>query len=114
MAPVHDFKPSVRTIGIVDGEEDGQVLDVFDVGVGRGVDVRGEASAPGEFVIDLLFEEEHGPDGELREDAEEFGTAEDGVEARVAVCEVLGAAEDSCVVGVDFLRGAVGMDFGQI
>ena len=85
-----DFEAAVRHVGRVDGEQDGQVLDVLDVRVGGAVDVGREAARAGELVVDLLLEEGHGLAGELGEGADEEGAAEEAVETGVGVCEVLG------------------------
>ena len=66
-----DFESAVKHGAGVDGEEDGEVFDLFDVGVGGGVDVGGEAAAAGELVVDFFFEEEHGLGGEAVQDAED-------------------------------------------
>ena len=59
-----DFEAAVAHGGGVDGEEDGEVVDLLDVRVGGGVDVGREAAAAGELVVDLFFEQEHGFRGE--------------------------------------------------
>ena len=103
VAAVDDLEAAVAHSGRVDGEQDRQVLDLLDVRIGGRVDVRGEAAAAGEFVVDLLFEQAHGLLRELVQDADDFGPAQKGAEAGVGVCKVLGAAEDALAAGVDFL-----------
>ena len=71
VASRNNFEGAVKHGAGVDGEENGEVFDVFDVGVGDGVDVGGEAAAAGELVVDFFFEEEHGLGGEAIQDAED-------------------------------------------
>ena len=66
-----NFEAAVAHVGGIDGEEDGEVVDLLDVRVGGGVDVGREAAAAGELVVDLFFEEEHGFGGETVQDAED-------------------------------------------
>ena len=45
--PFDDLKTAILYVGFVDGQEDRQVLDVFNVRVGYRVDVRSEAACLG-------------------------------------------------------------------
>ena len=112
VAAIHNLEAAVAHIGRVDGEQDRQVLDVLDVRVGGRIDVRGEAAAASEFVVDLLFEQAHGLLRKLVQDADNFGPAEEGAEAGVRVCKVLGAAEDALAAGIDLFVGHPGHGLG--
>jgi len=81
------------------------VFDILDMRVRRRIDVRSKTTRACEFVVDLLFEQTHWLLRELVQDAGDLGSAEEGIEARVRVREVLGAAEDALAHGVDLFVG---------
>lgn len=44
MAAVHHFQPTIGHVGLVDRQQDGQMLDVLDVSVCRRIDMRSKPS----------------------------------------------------------------------
>lgn len=104
VAGVDHLEPAVGHVGRVHAQQNRQVLDVLDVLVRDGVNVRREAAAAGQLVVDLFLEEMHGLAGQRLEEAEELGAAQEAVEARVAVRKVFCAAEHALALGVYFLE----------
>ncbi len=121
VAPIHDLEAAVFHVRLVYREQDGQVLDVFDVSVRNRVNVRrktawilsgwekvwsktGHLTAPGQLVVDLLLEQEHRFPRKVFEQAEQLHSPQQGIEAVVVVGVVLRSAENPFATGVDLLR----------
>ena len=98
------------------------MLHVLDVPVSRGIDVAGKATfatvsavaayfaasslltTSSELVVDLFFKEINGFSGDVLQKAQELVSAEEAVEALVALAVVLCPAQNALTFGIHFLE----------
>jgi hypothetical protein len=123
VTPIDDLQSTILHVGLVHGEQDGEVLHVLDVRIRRRIDVRSKATlqwnvvsitslhlkigivltTPCQLVVDLLLEQAHGLARELLEQPKKLLPPKEVIEAVVAVGVVLSPAKNMLAFSVDLL-----------
>lgn len=112
VTPIDNFQTSICRCHLIDSYQNGEMLDVFDVGVGVGVNVGVKAACkvldnsplghvharirlttPSKFIVDLFLEEKHLFTRKLLQHADRPFSTQETVEAGMGVCKVLCATQ---------------------